>query len=186
MKFKTSYFLMIALATLSQTATGVTVISQTGFPTYGWAASGDEYKTVAWSQASSYTGMNISALLWSPDPTDHGTAWLTTRIGPGTTVADQVATTTFAFPSSIGPWTVPSLVLFSGLTLDAGAYYLTIGGGATRYSSWPGANPATFTADTGVTLDGNLWSTPGAAQYPPASGFSLGSGWSSSSASQAP
>jgi hypothetical protein len=57
-------------------------------------------------------------------------AFLTTQIGPGTTVAHEVAnsSTQFTAAASAGlpPYTVTTATLFSGLSLSAGTYFLTI------------------------------------------------------------
>jgi len=59
-----------------------------------------------------------------------GTAFLMTKVGPGATAADQVATASFTFPEIfVAPsHTVP---LFTGLSLPAGHYFLVLTGAPT-------------------------------------------------------
>jgi uncharacterized protein (TIGR03437 family) len=61
------------------------------------------------------------------------TAYLTTRIGAGTTVSNQIATTTVTGTSDS---TNQATIIFSGLNLNAGNYYLTLTSPATT----PAAN----------------------------------------------
>src|SRR5204863_8662304 len=55
-----------------------------------------------------------------------GTAFLTTRVGPGATIADEVARYNYTVTSPLFPHELKTL--FSGLTLGAGTYYLIISG----------------------------------------------------------
>ncbi len=101
----------------------------------------------SWTQTGSYSNVSISAVL------ENGTsinAYLVNQIGPGTTVANQIAAT------SISPATlVETDTLFSGLSLGGGTYYLVLAApGSANVAGWYGTNSPTVTTDTGVT--GNL------------------------------
>ncbi len=67
--------------------------------------------SVGWTQTGTYTNVSISAdvnIVGSPGdpangkPTDTGLSFLTTQVGSGTTVANQIASGTFAGPSNWG------------------------------------------------------------------------------------
>jgi hypothetical protein len=77
---------------------------------------------VSWTQSTIYTNLTISAEL-SGLPTDSLTVYLTTHIGPGTTVANTIAETTVPFPVSTSGFT--NVELFDLPALQAGTYYLT-------------------------------------------------------------
>src|ERR1035438_5053646 len=90
--FTRAYTIAFALAVVAQTAIAATIVSETGRDAFGWAARTDQFDAISWSQAGSYTNVSITARLYSSDLTDIVTAWLTTRVGPGTTLSDQIAT----------------------------------------------------------------------------------------------
>jgi len=128
----------------------------------------------AWSQTGTYT--NVSIVI-AADPggdgihnhTASGTAYLTTQVGAGTTVANEVARASY---SVTGVAFSPGLVtLFTGLTLGPGTYYLVVdpqnGGG---WEVWDfGITPTTA---PGVAVLGELDFYPNpTASYPPASPF---------------
>jgi hypothetical protein len=78
-----------------------------------------------WSQTGTYADVTITAEI---DPGTgsgtSGTAYLMTQVGPGTTVAEQIATASF---SATGAEFTPVLnTLFTGLTLGPGNYYLVL------------------------------------------------------------
>jgi hypothetical protein len=104
---------------------GTAIMGQYQPPSSG----GGQFVVTRWSQMRTYTNVSITVPLYlfgsaaTGNPgTYHGTAYLTTSIGPGTTTA--VASTSF-----VGSNTAPQTVqLFSGLTLGPGNYFLTLAG----------------------------------------------------------
>jgi hypothetical protein len=83
---------------------------------------------VSWTQGGSFSGVSIDASLVSIDQTfDTGTAYLMSSIGPGTTAMSEVVPP-MGFTAPIGNQfgEVPTTILFSGLTLLAGTYYLVL------------------------------------------------------------
>jgi hypothetical protein len=121
----------------------------------------------SWTSARTYSDVDIAALLTGGG---QGVAYLMTQIGPGTTIASEIARNSFSFPSSIAP-----VSLFSGLTLPAGTYYLVLassGGGGWRDAydcgsicSYP---PPTITLDVGAIRNTDFLADSLNA-YPPAS-----------------
>jgi hypothetical protein len=115
--------------------------------------------SASWSESQAYTGVTIDVLVDSSlGGTPAADAYLTTRIGPGTTAADEIAHTQFTVPEEL-PVCSPSgncgamVTLFSGLSLGPGNYFLTLGSTATSGSvvGWfPALNPVVI-EDTGVT-----------------------------------
>lgn len=142
---------------------GPTIVAETGRAGYAWAARTDEFTAVSWTQTNAYLDVSISARLYSVAEGDRGTAYLTTRTGPGTTSADQVAVASFSFPINPSP-----IVLFSNLTLGPGTYYLIVAGATNYWSDWFGSSGANVTLDEGVTHNGNFYFNA-AATYLPAS-----------------
>lgn len=134
--------------------------------------------SVGWSQTGTYTNVSISAdvnIVGSPGdpangkPTDTGLSFLTTQVGAGTTVANQIASGTFAGPSNWGANPTPNwITLFTGLTLGPGTYYLTLDttgyGGGWRVDVSPSDLP---TLGSGVTPAGSLYGyCDGSLTYP--------------------
>jgi hypothetical protein len=133
---------------------------------------------VSWNQAIGYDGVSISFQGTGISSTATGTAYLMTSMGPGTTIADQVATTAF----SELPGESSTISLFSGLDLPAGSYYLMILADPSSQLEWDAANypDANTTLGQGVSLtfpaaDGKILAglTP-YAPYPPATDFLVG------------
>lgn len=79
-------------------------------------ASGNRVFAVSWTQTSSFDNVTVAADLFAvPQAGVTATAWLTTAVGAGATVADQLATTT-----------VTSDTIFTGLSLSPNTYFLVI------------------------------------------------------------
>ena len=149
--------------TLAPLAT--TIVAETGANAFGWAARTDQFMVVSWTQTNAYRDVNVGARLYSLALADPGTAYLMTRIGPGTTAAEEVAVASFTFPNAQFP---SAVLLFSGLTLGPGTYYLIVAGGTSFWSAWYGSREPNVIADGGVTHNGNFYVTDPAA-YAPAS-----------------
>lgn len=141
--------------------------------------------STSWSQSESYTDVSIVALLdsFSVGQTPSGFAFLTTRVGPGTTTSDEIARTRFTVPATLPVCSIfppfgacgAYVTWFSGLTLGPGNYFLTMT--TDRSSSntvvgWHPALPNLFTVikASGVNEAGAFYSTSPDA-YPPASPF---------------
>ena len=131
----------------------------------------DQALVASWSSTNTYSSVDI-AFKSNFGPFD-GTAYLMTQIGPGTTVAQQVAIATYSV-TSVSPVLTN---LFSGLTLGPGSYYLVVtssstGGWDTPYT----AGPAVVNADVGVTRGAQFIVNQGNGlpnlSYLPASSFS--------------
>jgi hypothetical protein len=170
--------LLVAVVAHGQQATIIYDISGVRVPLGGGggaAVTDFQFLSDGWSQTKTYVGVSISAELPSfPPPVSSGTAYLTTRIGSGTTPSDQIASTNFAFPPSFSP----RITLFSGLTLPPGTYFLTISaapGSAGGWETIAEAN-ATFTTDAGVlpqppAPSSGFFFTNVGSEYPPAAVF---------------
>jgi hypothetical protein len=118
---------------------------------------------VTWTQNSVFSGVSIFATIaLGPDA---GYAYLTNQTGPGTTAANEIASGPFAFPA-----TTTETLLFTGLTLGSGTYYLTLTVTNPGSAGWWGTNTQTVTTAPGVTLHSDYDTfTPSA--YPPATSF---------------
>jgi hypothetical protein len=96
---------------------------------------------IGWHQDVNVSDLSITVPLasFSVGPADQGiNAFLTNSIGPGTTVANQIASTYLPLASTRFPLT--NYTLFSGLNLSPGDYYLTLAGTAVMGPGW-GVNP---------------------------------------------
>jgi hypothetical protein len=163
---------LLALALFVATVSGANAspiidIGGNGVPT--GSISQTQWDGVHWSMSDTYTNVSISVGL-STLFAASGVAYLTTQLGPGTTVADEVASTAFTFPTG-SPSTVN---LFSGLTLGPGDYYLTLTTEASRdlNPAWEGGVGGTLAPGV-VDLGSYYWSTGGGSPlsslwpYPP-------------------
>jgi PEP-CTERM motif len=124
---------------------------------------------ISWTQTGSYKDVTISAFLSSLGGSNGtGTIYLTDQVGPGTTVANQIAETTV---SGLASEPATATALFSGLDLGPGTYYLitasNLGGGGLGWNFYTGA-----AAIPGISGTNNFDEfAEGEAGYPPASSF---------------
>jgi hypothetical protein len=134
------------------------------------------YLVASWNQAVGFSGASISFPGSSGGTTvATGTAYLTTSVGLGTTVADEIAHTRFSVlqgPSS-------RITLFSGLTLPASSYYVTIFADPGNQISWDATNSPVTTLGPGVSLNfpvavGENNVSNGFDPYPPATQYVFG------------
>jgi hypothetical protein len=150
------------------------IITTNGTPNTGSGIDPSQFMVLQFTLGSNYNNVAISAALASFASGDSGTAFLTNQIGPGTTVANQLATTNFNFALVSDLTTLVDVPLFSGLTLNAGTYDVVLTGPSpindlisrnqsATYTTAAGASVATGFANTG-----NIDTT-----YSPASTFTL-------------
>ena len=155
-----------ALAFVSTAATAQVVIVDT-LPPVGTNRSNvntTQANAVPFTFTDAFDNVTVEASLTATDnSTLTGTAFLTTAIGPGTTVADVVATAPFTFASVAAFTEVSYVTLFSGLDLPADDYFLIVagdgtGGGITlnpaaTYTTDPDATVSTSQFAAGTNLD---------------------------------
>lgn len=137
----------------------------------------------SWTLTDTVKNVSISAELVSDDPTFlNGTAYLMSAIGPGTTSASEIVAPV-TFTAQLGPQgnaglSLPPTVLFSGLTLTPGTYYLVLtapfqaGNGSALGWQMPTNTVITtdLSARLGSAAEANTTLFP-AAPFPPASNF---------------
>jgi len=121
-----------------------------------------------WNQSGSWSNVAVSAELASNTTGSTVTAFLTTQIGPGTTVANQIATQVVGVNSGVGNYG-----LFSGLSLGSGSYFITLLFSSSLTGPLGGGTVIGPTVGPGVTYLG--LSTLGAAAYAPAGAASSSS-----------
>ena len=145
-----------------------TIFSVTGPQSDGYALE-NQVLGASWTQTGSYQDVHISAPLQIVFPNSPFlvTAYLTTSIGPGTTVSDLVAVNVVTVQSPTTPTTV---VLMSIPFLPSGTYYFTLFS-PTR-SGWDNTNIPTITTDSGVTRNSDYYVFGADPNYVPASTFS--------------
>jgi hypothetical protein len=106
----------------------------------------------SWAETGSYTNVSISAVLsnqFDGNANSTLTAYLTDQIGPGTTAANVIAST------SVTPTNFEETdTLFTGLSLGPGSYYLVLAAPG-DFAGWWGANSPTITTEPGVTDTGD-------------------------------
>jgi hypothetical protein len=160
---------LIALLIVSTGGYAATIYNVTGPSPFGFA--NQNPAALGWSQTGTYTNVSITAPLadltsGGPIGGVEGTVYLVNQIGPGTTSANNVAP-----PVSISSLTAsftPQL-LFSGLTLGPGNYYIVFVSTSTSdlSMSMQGTGSAILTLGSGVTeLGNNSGTVP--ATFPPA------------------
>jgi len=172
---KLCHFLLLFVAFVGEINAG-TILNVAGPNNWPISPAANEpdnhiYLVASWTQTIEYSSVDIAFRGNGISSTATGMAYLTTRMGNGTTAADQVALTSFNAPGAPSSW----ISLFSGLALPANSYYLMIFADPGSVIAWDATDPSTATTSlgTGVTLtasllyDGLLLS--GAyAPYPPA------------------
>jgi PEP-CTERM motif len=179
--------LAIALVTLFSYSFADTIVSVTDSgppPNRGGLFLGGYYSGVvatSWTQRAGFSNVTIDASLASTDASFRsGTAYLMSAIGPGTTSASEVvAPVDFTAPLDSGGGPIPLTVLFSGLTLGPGSYYLVLfapfrdqSGGSSLVWQYP-TNTAFAKAPSvtiGFAFDANITIAP-SDPFPPANAF---------------
>jgi hypothetical protein len=132
-------------------------IIETGVGVNGPSVNAGQFESQGWTQTEAYDEASISVALysWTPGSEFNITAYLTNTIGPLAT-SPAIATTSFSGETSDS--TPQTFVLFSGLTLGPGTYFLTLSSsdndGAEPGALWPTecAVGCPKALDSGVTL----------------------------------
>src|SRR3954468_240157 len=77
----------------------VTVVQRSGPQTSGYVIASNQVLGTTWSQSGAFTGVSVFATIGlGPDT---GYAYLTNRVGPGTTAAaNEIASGPFLFPTA--------------------------------------------------------------------------------------
>jgi hypothetical protein len=172
MRFR--FALLTALLATTALVHAANIISSSGPSPFGFG--NQAVFVLGWSQGAAYTNVTITMPL--EDNTAgggiEGTVYLMNQIGAGTSTANQVVP-----PITISGLTnaFTSRVLFTGLTLPAGNYYVVLVPTNANPSSMSpeGSGSAVVTTGTSVTFLG-IADPSSAAVYPPATSFSLGTG----------
>ncbi len=143
-----------------------------------------EFEQQSWTETQSYTNVSISVFLasFAPSVPFQINAFLTTDTGASATPPPLAMTSFSGVTASFN--NPQNFLLFSGLTLGPGTYYLTLSGsdGPVEFpgilpapgSVWLVAGPPTpILLDTGVNLPtgGSCASCAGSGAYPPTSVF---------------
>lgn len=133
---------------------------------------GEIVDVISFEQTSTYANVTITMpftdrTLSGPISGVQGTAYLTNQIGPGTTVANQIAG-----PVSISGLgnTFSTRTLFTGLTLTPGIYYVVLLRTTSKSLAVEGSSTPTVTPGAGVSDRGDGIAFT-AASYAPASTF---------------
>ena len=130
-----SFLLLMGCLPSSVAQTTLIEMQPAGVPSGGWVG----IVAFGWQQTASSQNVTITVPFYCepPNTPQIATAYLVTSIGPGTTVANQVATATI----TVSPYAGPSVnyVVFSGIDLPAGSYYLVIDTGSNGIG-WSGDN----------------------------------------------
>jgi hypothetical protein len=124
--------------------------------------------------------VQISASIGSLDPNFvNGTAFLTSKIGPDATPSDVIAAKPFVAPLTPSySFPVSNTILFSGLSLKPGTYFLVLSGSSspTNPLYWNDNGVVTISVGTGVTSVQGIFFAFGNsanAAFPPSSNFSF-------------
>ncbi|MBC7927731.1 MAG: hypothetical protein H7039_18960 [Bryobacteraceae bacterium] len=148
-------------------AHSATIVSVGGPVSFVGSVGSNQSLTAGFTTGQAYENVQISALL-SGIAGQTFNAYLTTSIGPGTTVADQVAFTTAAFTGFS-----MDTVVFTGLSLTANTYYLTLFNPENTNGAWSSTNAPVVTAAPGSShaFSGYFITNDSPLPYPPAADF---------------
>jgi hypothetical protein len=172
--------LICSILSLASLTAQTTIVSQTGAALSGFNTT----SYASWTQTSAFSGVSIFGFFVNQNPSGAGaaatgTAYLTTQVGAGTTVAQQIATAPISTTATVGT----STQLFSGLNLPAGTYFLVVsptagvaGPNTLNWSTNFNVNGVTVTTAAGVTANPDFQLFGVAAAYPPASTFNSNKG----------
>lgn len=166
-KMKPALRIATALTLYASATFATTLFDNVGNPINGGQTSG--IVAEGWSLTSTFTNVSITAGLLSGSGY---TAYLMNQIGPGTTVANQVAiASNFSIPTGSTP------PIFTGLTLGPGNYYLVVELPASGATGWTilcaFAGTCSNTLGSGVSFLGTTTPASSPAAYAPASSFTF-------------
>ena len=151
------------------------IVTTVGTPSNASFITANQYNAVQFTLGSSWTDVSIAASLTTTTAGRTGTAFLTTQIGPGTTIAQQLASTAFTFALVPDLSTTLSYVnLFSGLSLGPGNYFVVFSSTNTVNDSGISVNlAATYTTAPGVSVGVEQFASGAGLNpaFPPASTF---------------
>ncbi len=161
--------LIFFLAAIGQPVLADTIIGRTGPAFSDFTLGPINVYCISWSATGAFSNVSITARMTSfSGVAGTGIAYLTTQIGPGTTVLDQIASAPFVVSAPVAS----DVLLFSGLSLTAGTYYLTLSSPQDT-TAWLGASNPPTTIAPSVSYNGQFGQRNTAVDpYPPASGFS--------------
>jgi len=158
------------LLTITVALQAANVFNVTGPAPFG--ITGEIADVISWTQTTTFATVTITMPLeditaGGPISGVEGTVYLMNQIGPGTTVANQVAG-----PVSISGLTsaFSTRTLFSGLTLPPGNYFVVVVRTTTLSMAVQGSSTPTVSPGSGVTDRGD-GITFSLAAFPPASSF---------------
>ncbi|MBL8173474.1 MAG: PEP-CTERM sorting domain-containing protein [Bryobacterales bacterium] len=143
-----------------------TVISVAGNGTLSLGGLG----AVSWTQTGTFAGVTVSAEMNNISGAGQSLsfhAYLTDAIGPGASVADEIASTAF----TIAPGFNQVVNLFQVANLGPGTYFLVIApdGGTTPVGGWAGTSTSpTVSLGAGVVRNADRGTSGTFASYPPA------------------
>jgi hypothetical protein len=120
--------LLLVLCGVCGFAANISVLGPPGDPPPGGVTFEARVWAASWTSAGEYQNVSIDAWVAGsnlfPSTSTTLEAYLMTQIGPGTTVAQEVASVTVPVLLTNSSWS--QIALFSGLTLPAGSYYLVL------------------------------------------------------------
>jgi hypothetical protein len=147
--------LLFALLSVLPVYADSILISQTGPGTGAWGIDAVESNAVSWSEISAHPSVTVSANLIGDFS---GTAYLTSRIGQGTTLADVIETSLFTVASAnTHVW----IDLFTDVHLGPGTFYLVLGSPAINGGGWSNTFAPILTTAPGITYNGSYASVNG-------------------------
>jgi len=155
-------------------ARATTLIQNVGATDVRW----DGIFTVGWQQSTAQANVTISIPLTYINvlsvPPSQVPAFLVTSIGSGSTPADQVASTVVSVTPQLNS-DLTNYVVFSGLDLSAGSYYLVVNTEIAQGAAWDGYLPAkdstTLSTAPGITYLGAFYDTGSSPQFHPSDPF---------------
>ena len=165
--------LIVAGLLLTCPPAGATVIAEVGSGGSGFLRlSNASFVAVSFTVGDIYTDVILQAFLSEAASGGGGTAYLTTQLGPGTTIAQQIATGTFSDLDDSGHL----VTVLSGITLNPGTYYLVlVGGSAIGGATWTSAlTPYSITTAPGASVVENHFYAPSVGAFPPDAGYVAG------------
>jgi hypothetical protein len=145
--------LLLALFGTSLSAT--TILSVTGPVSGSPGIAPNQTIAISFTIGQSYSNVSISVDLQS---TFYGTAYLTTALGPGTTYANQIASSSFVSTTPLNnPGTFQTIL--RGISIVPGTYFLVLsttqsGNLVTGTPAWSATSSPVTVADLGASLGG--------------------------------
>jgi hypothetical protein len=164
---------VIPLLAATEIASATVIAARTGAVSSNF--NGNPVQAAQWTLTGSFTDVSIAATIARGSGAGNGTFYLTNAFGPGATSANEIARISLVnVPDATGSIPPPTL-LFSGLNLGPGTYFLIEANDVAPFGiGWLASNASSEIDTAGTTIGADRYTVSLAGYAPATPNFTLG------------